>query len=116
MSFFEFSERGVPQARRYLDRLSAETGREVRPRLSFGWLFLRATRLPFLSATFVPVLLGIAVAALEGAGSTGGSRCSRSSARACIHLGLNVANDVFDTQAAPTRRTSTRRSSAAARA
>ena len=50
--FFEFSERSVPQARRYYEQVSAETGREVRPKLSFGWLFLRATRLPFLSATF----------------------------------------------------------------
>jgi 1,4-dihydroxy-2-naphthoate polyprenyltransferase len=96
MSFFELSERGVPQARRYLERVSAETGREVRPRLSFGWLFLRATRLPFLTATFVPILLGIAVAAWTNGFSwwlalltlVGG---------ACIHLGLNVANDVFDT-------------------
>ncbi len=96
MSFFEYSERGVPQARRYLDQVSAETGRTVRPRLSFGWLFLRATRLPFLTATFVPILLGIAVAAWTNGFSwwlalltlVGG---------ACIHLGLNVANDVFDT-------------------
>jgi 1,4-dihydroxy-2-naphthoate polyprenyltransferase len=97
MSFFEYSERSVPQARRYLERLSAETGREVKPRLSFGWLFLRATRLPFLSATFVPILLGIAIGAwkhdfdwwLALLTVIGG---------ACIHLGLNVANDVFDTQ------------------
>ena len=96
MSFFEFSERGVPQARRYLDQVSAETGREVKPRLSFGWLFLRATRLPFLTATFVPILLGIVVAAWTNGFSwllalvtlIGG---------AFIHLGLNVANDVFDT-------------------
>ena len=96
MSFFEFSERGVPQARRYLDQVSAETGREVKPRLSFGWLFLRATRLPFLTATIVPILLGIAVAAWTNGFSwwlalltlVGG---------AFIHLGLNVANDVFDT-------------------
>jgi len=96
MSFFEFSERGVPQARRYLDQVSAETGREVKPRLSFGWFFLRATRLPFLTATFVPILLGIAVAAWTNGFSwwlalltlVGG---------AFIHLGLNVANDVFDT-------------------
>ena len=96
MSFFEFSERGVPQARRYLDQVSAETGREVKPRLSFGWLFLRATRLPFLTATFVPILLGIVVAAWTNGFSwwlalvtlVGG---------AFIHLGLNVANDVFDT-------------------
>jgi 1,4-dihydroxy-2-naphthoate octaprenyltransferase len=97
MSFFEYSERGVPQARRYLDRLSRETGHEVRPRLAFGWLFLRATRLPFLTATFVPVFLGIAIAALRDGFSwwlalltvVGGS---------AIHLGLNLANDVFDTR------------------
>jgi 1,4-dihydroxy-2-naphthoate octaprenyltransferase len=96
MSFFEFSERGVPQARRYFEQVSAEQGREVGPKLSFGWLFLRATRLPFLSATFVPILLGIAVAGLRDDFSwwlalltlVGG---------ACIHLALNVANDVFDT-------------------
>jgi 1,4-dihydroxy-2-naphthoate octaprenyltransferase len=96
MSFFELSERGVPQARRYFEQVSAETGREVRPKLSLGWLFLRATRLPFLTATIVPIALGIAVAALRDGFSwwlalltlVGG---------ACIHLGLNVANDVFDT-------------------
>jgi 1,4-dihydroxy-2-naphthoate octaprenyltransferase len=96
MPFFEFSERGVPQARHYFEALSAETGREVRPKLAFGWLFLRATRLPFLSATFVPVFLGIAIAAYRHGFSwwvalltvVGG---------ASIHLGINVFNDVFDT-------------------
>jgi len=96
MSFFEYSERGVPQAHRYLEQVSAETGREVRPKLAFGWLFLRATRLPFLTATIVPVLLGIAVA-----GSTDGFNwwvaLLTVIGGACIHLGLNVANDVFDT-------------------
>jgi 1,4-dihydroxy-2-naphthoate octaprenyltransferase len=81
LPFFELNERAVPQARRYFEALSAETGREVRPKLSFGWLFLRATRLPFLSATFVPVLLGIAIAAY----------------RDTFNLGINVFNDVFDT-------------------
>jgi 1,4-dihydroxy-2-naphthoate octaprenyltransferase len=96
MPFFELNERAVPQARRYFEALSAETGREVRPKLSFGWLFLRATRLPFLSATFVPVLLGIAIAAYRDTFNwwvalltvVGG---------ASIHLGINVFNDVFDT-------------------
>jgi 1,4-dihydroxy-2-naphthoate polyprenyltransferase len=96
MSFFEYSERGVPQARRYFERISDEQGREIGPKLSFGWLFLRATRLPFLTATFVPILLGLAVAGLRDDFSwwlalltlVGG---------ACIHLALNVANDVFDT-------------------
>ena len=96
MSFFELSERGVPQARRYLERVSEETGREVRPKLSFGWLFLRATRLPFLTATFVPILLGIAVAAWTN-GFSWWLALLTLIGGACIHLGLNVANDVFDT-------------------
>ena len=96
MSFFEYSERGVPQARRYLDRLSAERGQRVRPRLALGWLFLRATRLPFLSATVVPVLLGIAVAGFTN-GFDFWLALLTLVGGACIHLGLNVANDVFDT-------------------
>lgn len=96
MSFFELSERGVPQARRYFERVSGETGRDVRPRLSFGWLFLRATRLPFLSATFVPVLLGLAIAALRDGFSWWLAALTLVGA-ACVHLALNVANDVFDT-------------------
>ena len=96
MSFFEYSERGVPQAHRYLEQVSAETGREVRPKLAFGWLFLRATRLPFLTATFVPVLLGIAVAGSHDAFNWWVALLTVIGG-ACIHLGLNVANDVFDT-------------------
>jgi 1,4-dihydroxy-2-naphthoate octaprenyltransferase len=96
MTFFEYSERSVPQARHYLDRLYAETGREVRPRLAPGWLFLRATRLPFLTATFVPVLLGIVIAAWVNGFSWWLALLTLVGA-ACIHLGLNVANDVFDT-------------------
>jgi 1,4-dihydroxy-2-naphthoate polyprenyltransferase len=97
MSFFEYSERSVPQARRYLDRLSQERGEEVRPRLSFGWLFLRATRLPFLTATFVPILLGIAVAAWTN-GFDWWLALLTIVGGAFIHLGLNTANDVFDTR------------------
>jgi len=96
MSFFEFSERGVPQAHRYMDQLSKETGRPVKPRLSAGWLFLRATRLPFLSATFVPVALGAAVAASHGEWHWWLAILTLIAA-SCVHLGLNVANDVFDT-------------------
>ena len=96
MPFFEYSERSVPQARRYLEQVSAETGRTVRPKLSFGWLFLRATRLPFLTATFVPILLGLAVAAWRD-GFTWWAAIATLIGGSCIHLGLNVANDVFDT-------------------
>jgi 1,4-dihydroxy-2-naphthoate octaprenyltransferase len=96
MSFFEYNERGVAQARGYMEELSRELGRPVKPQLSAGWLFLRATRLPFLSATIVPVGLGIAVAGLDGAWSWWKGVLTIIAA-ACIHLGLNTANDVFDT-------------------
>src|SRR6185503_11133738 len=96
MSFFEFSERGVPQAHKYMERVSREQGRPVKPKLSAGWLFLRATRLPFLSATFVPVSLGVAVAALHGQWHWWLAVLTLIAA-ASVHLGLNVANDVFDT-------------------
>jgi 1,4-dihydroxy-2-naphthoate polyprenyltransferase len=94
--FFQYSEVTVPQAHRYLGELSEERGTPVRPRLAFGWLFLRATRLPFLTASLVPVILGVAVAALEGTWSLGLAALTLVGA-ALVHLGLNVANDVFDT-------------------
>jgi 1,4-dihydroxy-2-naphthoate octaprenyltransferase len=94
--FFQYSEVTVPQAHEYLDELGRERGRPVRPKLSFGWLALRTTRAPFLTATMVPVILGVAVAANRGGWSLwlafltflGG---------AFVHLGLNISNDVFDT-------------------
>lgn len=93
--FFSYSERSIPQARRYLASLSTEFGREVKPRLSRFWTFLLATRLPFQTATIIPILLGIAIAAyhdqfswwLAGLTLIGGM---------AIHMGLNVANDIFD--------------------
>jgi 1,4-dihydroxy-2-naphthoate polyprenyltransferase len=97
MSFFEYSERGVPQAQRYMQNLSKELGRPVKPQLSPFWLFLRATRLPFLSATIVPIGLGIAVAGLHREWHWFYAVLTII-AGACVHLGLNVVNDVFDTQ------------------
>jgi 1,4-dihydroxy-2-naphthoate polyprenyltransferase len=94
--FFEYSERSIGQSRRYFDALSAERGTPVRPRLSFGWLALRSTRLPFLSATIIPVVLGIAIAASEGAFDLLSAILTIVGA-SCVQLGLNVANDVFDT-------------------
>ena len=96
MPFFEYSERSVPQSRRYLAQLSAVRGHPVRPRLALGWLILRTTRLPFLTATLVPVLLGLAIAARHGPFDwlaavlviIGGS---------LAHLATNVTNDIFDT-------------------
>jgi 1,4-dihydroxy-2-naphthoate octaprenyltransferase len=87
--FFEYCERGVPRSRGYFARA------RQRPTLGLGWLFFLATRLPFLTATIVPVALGAAIAWVHGAfswslfGITLGGACA-------LHLGLNVANDVFD--------------------
>jgi 1,4-dihydroxy-2-naphthoate polyprenyltransferase len=94
--FFEYSERSLGQSRRYFDALTAERGTPVKPRLSFGWLALRTTRLPFLTATFVPVLLGIAIAARQGSFDLLTAVLTVIGA-AFVQLGLNVANDVFDT-------------------
>ena len=95
--FPEYVERQVGQSRRYLARLSAESGRSIRPRLSLAWLTLRATRLPFLSATFIPVAIGLAIAAAQGYFDLFSAVLTIIGA-AAVHLGLNVANDVFDTQ------------------
>ena len=94
--FFEYSERSVPQSRRYLAALSTERGRTIRPRLSLFWLALRTTRLPFLSATAVPVLLGIAAAASDGA-FTWWTALLTLIGGSFAHLAINVTNDIFDT-------------------
>jgi len=96
LSFPELCQRALPQARRYLAALITERGREVRPQMSTGWRFFLATRLPFLTATFVPVFLGLAAAAYDRHFSLGLAALTLLGAIA-VHLGLNVANDVFDT-------------------
>ena len=93
--FFEYSERSVGQSRRYFDALSAERGTPVKPRLALGWLALRATRLPFLTATIAPVLIGLAIAATHGFFDPLSAVLTIVGA-AFVQLGLNVANDVFD--------------------
>ncbi|MDP9069340.1 MAG: prenyltransferase [Actinomycetota bacterium] len=95
LHFFELCERSVPSAHRYMQKLSEERGEPVKTKMSLGWLIFLATRVPFLTATFVPILLGAMVARNDGFSAwwlfalalLGGS---------AIHLGLNVANDVSD--------------------
>ncbi len=94
--FFEYSERSLGQSKKYFDALSVERGTPVKPKLSFGWLALRTTRLPFLSATIVPVVLGIVIAARQGFFDLPTAILTVIGA-AFVQLGLNVANDVFDT-------------------
>jgi 1,4-dihydroxy-2-naphthoate octaprenyltransferase len=93
--FFEYSERSVGKSRRYFDALSAERGTPVKPRLSLGFLTLRTTRLPFLTATLVPVALGIVIATRQGSFDLVSALLTIVGA-SVVQLGLNVANDVFD--------------------
>lgn len=95
--FVELCERALPQGRRYMDQLSAERGEPVAPRLGLGWRLFLATRAPFLTATLIPVGLGAAVAALEGMFAWGLFGITVLGA-VCAHLGLNIANDIFDTR------------------
>ncbi|HVL53409.1 MAG TPA: prenyltransferase [Vitreimonas sp.] len=94
--FFEYSERSSGQSRKYFDALSRERGTPVKPRLSFGWLTLRATRLPFLTATIVPVVIGILIAVSHGFFHPLTAILTIIGA-AFVQLAINVSNDVFDT-------------------
>jgi 1,4-dihydroxy-2-naphthoate polyprenyltransferase len=96
MPFFELCERALPQARRYLASLTRERGKPVLPRMGIGWKLFLATRAPFLTATLVPVFLGIAAAAYEHHFSWWLMLLTLLGAIA-VHLGLNIANDIFDT-------------------
>jgi len=95
LPFFELCERALPQARRYMEEVGQAQGTKVKPRMSAGWKFFVATRLPFLTATLVPVFLGIAVAAYERRFSWPLMALTLVGAIA-VHLGLNIANDIFD--------------------
>jgi 1,4-dihydroxy-2-naphthoate octaprenyltransferase len=74
--------------------ISVESTPRARP--PSAALLLRATRAPFLTATFAPVLLGLAVAARAGFFDAPTALLTVIAA-AFVQMGLNVANDVFDT-------------------
>lgn len=87
--FFEYAERNVGRGRDYLEKAGA------RPHLSPFWTVFLATRLPFLTATIVPVALGGAVAAYDERFSWGWwLLCLLAGVAA--HLAINVFNDVAD--------------------
>lgn len=75
-------------------RVSWEVRAET-PEPSRWALFVNATRLPFLTATIAPVLVGAAVAWKDGAFNLGLFLLTLLGA-ACFHLGTNVLNDYFD--------------------
>ena len=62
----------------------------------FKWFVI--TRLPFLTATLVPVLLGGAVTSLLGYSVDLGILGLTLLAAAFVHIGTNTANDYFDTK------------------
>lgn len=95
LPFMEYCERTLPAAQRYMARLSSERGTTVAPRLSLFWRLFLATRIPFLTATIVPMLLGAVVARADGYSAWGLWGLAFVGA-ACIHLGLNALNDIFD--------------------
>jgi len=92
-------ERRLPEARRYFESLSAERGYSVRPGLSAEWMLHRVTRAPFLSATLVPVLLGMAMAVRTNPFHWVAGAVTMAAAVAFL-IGLSVANGVFDPFAA----------------
>jgi len=95
--FPEYCEVTVPRARRYLERTGRELGRLFKPKISPIMTFFRATRLPFLMATLAPVSTGAAVAAYHGYFSALLFLFTLLGV-ALIHMGLNLANDYFDTK------------------
>lgn len=96
--FFEYCERSVVQANAYLKKLSEERGYEVLPRLAPGWRFFLATRIPFLTATVIPVGLGAVIARYDGFSAWWYILLAFLGASA-VHLGLNVFNDIYDEDA-----------------
>ncbi|HEX8918418.1 MAG TPA: prenyltransferase [Chloroflexota bacterium] len=97
LPFLELCERALPQARRYMRMLSQERGEPVGPRMGWGWKLFNATRAPFLTATLVPVGLGLAAAAYDGPFSWKLAGLTTVGAIAA-HLGINITNDIFDTR------------------
>lgn len=97
LPFLELCERALPQARRYMEALSRERGQPVGPRMGWGWKLFNATRAPFLTATLVPVGLGLAAAAYDGPFSWRLAALTTAGAIAA-HLGINITNDIFDTR------------------
>ncbi|MDQ3878667.1 MAG: prenyltransferase [Actinomycetota bacterium] len=95
LSFFELCERSVPAAHRYIRKVGAEQGRTIKPMMSLGWVVFLATRLPFLTGTVVPVMLGAVIARAHGFSQWWLTVLALMGACA-IHLGLNVLNDVSD--------------------
>ena len=81
--------------------LTDKTPDEVRPKISFftkifKWMVIM--RLPFLSATFVPIFAGAAVASMLGYAVSWPWLGLTLLAGSLLHIGTNTSNDYFDHQ------------------
>ena len=79
--------------------LKNKTADEVRPKISFftkifKWMVIM--RLPFLSATFVPIFAGAAVASMLGETVSWSWLGLTLLGGALLHIGTNTSNDYFD--------------------
>ena len=79
--------------------LKNKTPDEVRPKISlmtkmFKWMVIM--RLPFLSATFVPIFAGAAVASMLGYEVSWGWLGLTLLGGSLLHIGTNTSNDYFD--------------------
>ena len=79
--------------------LKNKTPDEVRPKVSiltkiFTWMVIM--RLPFLSATFVPIFAGAAVTSMLGQDVSWGWLLLTLLAGSLLHIGTNTSNDYFD--------------------
>ena len=79
--------------------LDNKTADEVRPKINlmtkiFTWLVIM--RLPFLTATFIPIFVGAAVANLSGFPVVWGWLGLTLLGGSLLHIGTNTANDYFD--------------------
>ena len=79
--------------------LEDKTADQVRPQISlmtkiFTWLVIM--RLPFLTATFVPIFVGAAVAHLAGFDVSWSWLALTVLGGSLLHIGTNTANDYFD--------------------
>ena len=79
--------------------LKNKTPDEVRPKISiltkiFTWMVIM--RLPFLSATFVPIFAGAAVTSMLGQDVSWGWLLLTLLGGSLLHIGTNTSNDYFD--------------------
>ena len=79
--------------------LKNKTPDEVRPKISiltkiFTWMVIM--RLPFLSATFVPIFAGAAVTSMLGQDVSWGWLMLTLLAGSLLHIGTNTSNEYFD--------------------